>query len=74
MKRIIFIALLLTACQTANPSGLTQDQAETELLQQGYTDLTIGPSPKGYQGYAMRHGAKINVTIDKYGIIAHPAS
>ena len=39
------------------------------LLDQGYTYPTIGPSPEGYTGYAMRHGAKIKVTIGKHGAV-----
>jgi hypothetical protein len=50
------IVLLLMACQRENASGLTQEQAEAKLLDQGYTYPTIGPSPEGYTGYAMRHG------------------
>ena len=63
------IALLLAACHRENASGLTQAQAEAKLLDQGYTYPTIGPSPEGYKGYAMRHGAKINVTIGKDGVV-----
>jgi hypothetical protein len=63
------IALLLAACHRENASGLTQAQAKAKLLDQGYTYPTIGPSPEGYKGYAMRHGAKINVTIGKDGIV-----
>ena len=63
------IALLLAACHRENASGLTQEQAEAKLLDQGYTYPTIGPSPEGYKGYAMRHGGKINVTIGKYGVV-----
>jgi hypothetical protein len=42
------IALLLVACHRENASGLTQEQAEAKLLDQGYTYPTIGPSPEGY--------------------------
>jgi len=63
------IAVLLAACHRENASGLTQEQAEAKLLDQGYTYPTIGPSPEGYTGYAMRHGAKIKVTIGKYGVV-----
>jgi hypothetical protein len=63
------IVLLLAACQRENASGLTQEQAEAKLLDQGYTYPTIGPSPEGYTGYAMRHGAKIKVTIGKHGAV-----
>ncbi len=63
------MVLLLAACQRENASGLTQEQAEAKLLDQGYTYPTIGPSPEGYTGYAMRHGAKIKVTIGKHGAV-----
>ena len=63
------IALLLVACHRENASGLTQEQAEAKLLDQGYTYPTIGPSPEGYTGYAIRHSAKIKVTIGKYGAV-----
>ena len=63
------IVLLLAACQRENAPGLTQEQAEAKLLDQGYTYPTIGPSPEGYTGYAMRHGAKIKVTIGKHGAV-----
>ena len=63
------LALLLAACHRENASGLTQEQAEAKLLDQGYTYPTIGPSPEGYQGYAMRHGGKIKVTIGKHGVV-----
>jgi hypothetical protein len=63
------IALLLVACHRENASGLTLGQAEAKLLEQGYTYPTIGPSPEGYKGYAVRHGAKINVTIGKNGVV-----
>ena len=63
------IALLLAACHRENASGLTQEQAEAKLLAQGYTYPTIGPSPEGYIAYAMRHGAKIKVTIGKHGVV-----
>jgi hypothetical protein len=63
------IALLLMACHRKNASGLTQEQAEAKLLNQGYTYPTIGPMSEGYKGYAMRHGGKINVTVGKYGVL-----
>ena len=63
------IAMLLAACHRDNASGLTQEQAEAKLLAQGYTYPTIGPSPEGYKGYAMRNGGKINVTIGKDGVV-----
>ena len=74
MKRALLIALLLTACHRENPSGLTQEQAEAKLIQDGYTDPTIGPSPEGYKGYALRHGSKVNVTIDKLGVTPTPGA
>jgi hypothetical protein len=63
------IALFLAGCHRENTSGLTQEQAEAKLLDQGYTYPTIGPSPEGYKGYAMRHGGKIKVTIGKRGVV-----
>jgi len=69
MKYALAAILLLAACHRENASGLTQAQAEAKLLEQGYTYPTIGPSPEGYKGYAMRHCAKINVTIGKDGIV-----
>ena len=63
------IPLLLVACHRENASGVTQEQAEAKLLDQGYTYPTIGPSPEGYTGYAIRHGAKTKVTIGKYGVV-----
>ena len=50
------------------------DRAGAKLIQDGYTDPTIGPSPEGYKGYALRHGSKVNVTIDKLGVTPTPGA
>lgn len=46
----IALAVLLAACQSTNPSGLSKDKAIALLEQQGYTDVTIGPDPSGWEG------------------------
>jgi hypothetical protein len=65
----IALAVLLAACQSTNPSGLSKDKAIALLEQQGYTDITIGPDPSGWKGYALMGGYKTNVLIDNRGIV-----
>jgi hypothetical protein len=73
MKYALLIDLLLLAdCHRENASGLTQEQADQKLLAEGYTYPTIGPSPEGYTGYAVRHGYKLDLTIDKHAITPKP--
>jgi hypothetical protein len=65
----IALAVLLAACQSTNPSGLSKDKAIALLEQQGYTDVTIGPDPSGWKGYALMGGYKTNVLIDNRGVV-----
>ena len=65
----IALAVLLAACQSTNPSGLSKDKAIALLEQQGYTDVTIGPDPSGWKGYALMFGYKTNVRIDARGVV-----
>ena len=65
----MFVALTLGACDRSNPSGLTKEQAEAVLLERGYTYPTIGPTPDGWSGYALVHGAQMNLTVGRNGTV-----
>jgi hypothetical protein len=70
--RWLSLALLVLPAGCAfgpNPSGLTQEQAEQKLAEAGFSDFSIGPSPEGWSGRAVRyHGYEMKVVVDKRGV------
>ena len=74
MRYPLVILLMLTGCTGisfgTNPSGLTQKQAEQKLAEYGFSEPSIGPSPEGWTGRAVRFkGYEVGVTVGKNGVV-----